>query len=58
MRERERERERERKREDWVQVTFSVILSNVILSNNLLLNSYFENPTNRLHILCIFLICM
>ena len=39
---------------DWVLVKFSVILSNVILSNNLLLNSYFENPTDRLHILCIF----
>ena len=29
----------------WVQVTPGVILSNITLSNNLLLNLYFENPT-------------
>ena len=38
----------------WIQVTPSVILSNVIPSNNLLLNSYFENLTVGLHVLYIF----
>ena len=41
----ERERERERER-----VTLCVILSNVALSNNLLLNSYFENSTVELYV--------
>ena len=35
----------------WVQVTPSVTLSNIIPHNNLLLNSYFENPTIELYIL-------
>ena len=35
----------------WVLVTPSVTLSNVTPLNNLLLNSYFENPTVKLHIL-------
>ena len=35
----------------WVQVTHDVILSNVTLPDNLLLNSYFENPTVGLHVL-------
>ena len=33
-----------------VQVTPGVTLSNVTLPNNLLLNSYFENPTVELHV--------
>ena len=33
----------------WIQVTSNVILSNVIPTNNLLLNSYFENLIVRLH---------
>ena len=33
-----------------VQVTLGVTLSNVTLPNNLLLNSYFENPTVDLHV--------
>ena len=37
--------------QSWVQVTPGVILSNVIPLNNLLLNSYFENPTVELHVL-------
>ena len=35
----------------WVQGTSSVTLSNVTPPNNLLLNSYFENPTVELHVL-------
>ena len=35
----------------WVQVTLGVTLSNVTPPNNLLLNSYFENPTVELYIL-------
>ena len=41
----ERERERER---------VCAILSNATPSNNLLLNSYFENLTVRLHVLYVF----
>ena len=33
-----------------VQVTPGVTLNNVTLSNNLLLNSYFENLTVELHV--------
>ena len=36
---------------DWVQVTLDITLSNVIPPNNLLLNSYFENPTLELFVL-------
>ena len=39
---------------DWIQVTPDVTLNNVTLLNNLLLNSYFENPTVKLHILYVF----
>ena len=35
----------------WVQVTPDVTLSNVIPCNNLLLNSYFENPIAELNVL-------
>ena len=35
----------------WVQVTLDVTLKNVTLTNNLLLNSYFENPTLGSHFL-------
>ena len=35
----------------WVQIIFGITLSNVTPTNNLLLNSYFENPTIELHIL-------
>ena len=35
----------------WIQVTPGVTLSNFTPSNNLLLNSYFENLTIGLHIL-------
>ena len=35
----------------WVQIIFGITLSNVTPPNNLLLNSYFENPTIELHIL-------
>ena len=35
----------------WVQVTLGVTLSNITLPNNLLLNSYFENPTVELHVI-------
>ena len=35
----------------WVQVILGVTLSNITLPNNLLLNSYFENPTVELHVL-------
>ena len=35
----------------WVQVTPGITLSNVTPSNNLLLNSYFENLTIELHVL-------
>ena len=35
----------------WVQVTSGVILSNITLSNNLLLNLYFENPAVELYFL-------
>ena len=43
----------EREREGWVQVTSSVTLSNIIPPNILLLNSYFKNPTVKLHVLYI-----
>ena len=43
----ERERERERER-------LCAILSNATPSNNLLLNSYFENHTIGLHVLYVF----
>ena len=36
---------------DWVQVTLGVTLSDVTSPNNLLFNSYFENPTVELHVL-------
>ena len=36
---------------DWVQVTPSIILSNITLPNNLLMNLYFENSTVGLHVL-------
>ena len=35
----------------WVQVTLDVTLKNVTLTDNLLLNSYFENPTIGSHFL-------
>ena len=35
----------------WVQVTLGVTLNNVTSLNNLLLNSYFENPSIGLHAL-------
>ena len=35
----------------WVQGTPGVTLSNVTPPNNLLLNSYFENPTVELYVL-------
>ena len=35
----------------WVQVTLDVILKNVTLTDNLLLNSYFENSTIGSHFL-------
>ena len=38
----------------WVQVTPITTLSNIIPSNNLLLNSYFENLTIRLDVLYVF----
>ena len=38
----------------WIQVTPGVTLSNFTPSNNLLLNSYFENLTVGLHILYVF----
>ena len=41
----------------WVQVTLDVILKNVTLTDNLLLNSYFENPTIGSQFL-FFLTCM
>ena len=34
----------------WIQVTPGVTLSNFTPSNNLLLNSYFENSTVGLHV--------
>ena len=37
----------------WVQITPSVTLSNVISPNNLLLNSFFENPTIELYVICV-----
>ena len=39
---------------DWVQVTLGVTLSDVTSPNNLLFNSYFENPTVELHVLYVF----
>ena len=36
---------------NWIKVTSSVTLRNVILPNNLLQNSYFRNLTVELHIL-------
>ena len=38
----------------WVQVTPGVTLNNITPHNNLLLNSYFENPTIELHVLYVF----
>ena len=35
----------------WVQVTPDVILSNITQPNNLLSNSYFENPSVKLYVL-------
>ena len=35
----------------WVQVTLDITLKNVTLTDNLLLNSYFENPTIGSHFL-------
>ena len=35
----------------WVQVKLNVTLKNVTLTNKLLLNSYFENPTVGSHFL-------
>ena len=35
----------------WIQVTHIITLNNVILPNNLLLNSYFENTTIELYVL-------
>ena len=35
----------------WVQVTLDVTLKNVKLTHNILLNSYFENPTVGSHFL-------
>ena len=35
----------------WVQITPGVTLSNVTPPNNLLSNSYFENPTVEFHVL-------
>ena len=35
----------------WVQIIFGITLSNVTPTNNLLLNSYFENSTVELHVL-------
>ena len=39
---------------DWVQVTPSVTLSNVIQFNKLLLNSYLVNLIIGLHVLYVF----
>ena len=38
----------------WVQIILGVTLSNVTPSNNLLLNSYFENFIIELYILYVF----
>ena len=38
----------------WIQVTPGVTLNNFTPSNNLLLNSYFENLIVGLHYFCIF----
>ena len=38
----------------WVQVTIGVILSSVTPLNILLLNSYFGNLTDALHVLYVF----
>ena len=35
----------------WVQVTPDITIKNITPPNNLLLNSYFENLTVRLHVL-------
>ena len=35
----------------WIQVTPDITLSNVTISNNLLMNLYFENSTIELHVL-------
>ena len=35
----------------WVQIKHGVTLSNIVLPNNLLLNSYFENPTVKFYVL-------
>ena len=53
---RERERERERER-GWVQAIHGVTLNNVIPPNNLLLNSFFENPMLN-YMFYMFLTCM
>ena len=36
---------------DWIQVILGVTLNNVTPPNNLLLNLYFENPTDELYVL-------
>ena len=46
-----KKRERERERERWVQITPNVTLNNVILPNNMLLNSYFKSLTTELYVL-------
>ena len=38
----------------WVQVTLDVTLKNITPTNNILLNSYFKNPTVGLHVLYVF----
>ena len=38
----------------WVQITYNIILSNVIPFDKFLLNLYFENLTDELHILYVF----
>ena len=35
----------------WVQITFGITLCNITPPNNLLLDSYFKDPTVELHIL-------
>ena len=41
----------------WIQVTSDVTLSNITLSNNLLMNIYFENFIVGLHVLYVLNIC-
>lgn len=35
----------------WIQIILNATLSNITPLNNLLLNSYFKNPTIELHVL-------